>query len=92
VADPLVLLLDEPTAGMNPTETRELVELIGEIHAARPWMTILLIEHKMEVVRRMARRAIVMDHGSVIAEGAPAAVLDEPHVIEAYLGRRRGDE
>jgi branched-chain amino acid transport system ATP-binding protein len=88
VADPLLLLLDEPTAGMNPTETRELVELIGELQQERPYMSILIIEHKMDVVRMLARRAVVMDHGAVIAEGSPEAVLEQENVVEAYLGRR----
>lgn len=88
VAEPDVLLLDEPTAGMNPTETDELANLIQSLHRGRPWMSIILVEHKMQVVRSLAQRVIVMDHGSLLVEGEPDAVLADQRVIEAYLGQR----
>ena len=87
VSQPLLLLLDEPTAGMNPTETEELADLVRELHSHQQSLAILLVEHKMNVVRRLADRTIVMDHGQIIAEGPPHDVLENERVIEAYLGR-----
>ena len=86
VAEPDFLLLDEPTAGMNPTETAELTELVAELHARRPHLSILLVEHKLDVVRRLASRVVVMTQGRVIVEETPEEALSEPRVIEAYLG------
>ena len=88
VAEPQLLLLDEPTAGMNPTETAELSELIAELHARRPELTILLVEHKLNVVRRLAHRVVVMNQGAVLVDETPEEALDDPRVIEAYLGKR----
>src|SRR3982075_2113118 len=81
---PRLLLLDEPTAGMNPTETTEMQGLIAELKAEG--MTILLIEHKLELVMRLSDRVIVMDEGKKIAEGAGEDVRKDAAVIEAYLG------
>lgn len=88
VAEPQLLLLDEPMAGMNPTETGELADILAALHAARPTLAIVIVEHKMDVIRRLCHRVVVMSQGSVIVEGAPERVLEDPRVVEAYLGRR----
>jgi branched-chain amino acid transport system ATP-binding protein len=84
--DPKLLLLDEPTAGMNPQETDELTKLIRQIREDRG-VTVLLIEHDMKVVMGISERITVLDHGAKIAEGSPEEVRSNEQVIEAYLGR-----
>lgn len=86
---PRLLLLDEPTAGMNPRETRELTGLIGELRSARGF-TIVVIEHDMRVVRDVSDRVVVLDHGIKIAEGSYEQVSTTEDVITAYLGRPAG--
>jgi branched-chain amino acid transport system ATP-binding protein len=83
---PRLLLLDEPAAGMNPTETHEVTELIGRLRAERD-VAIIVIEHDMHVVKGCSDRVIALDHGVKIAEGGFDQVADHPAVIEAYMGR-----
>jgi branched-chain amino acid transport system ATP-binding protein len=83
--EPKLLLLDEPAAGMNPVETHEITELIGELRN-RGGYTILVIEHDMHVVEGISDRVIALDHGVKIAEGSFEECCTSPRVIEAYLG------
>ncbi|MGI9537467.1 MAG: ABC transporter ATP-binding protein [Desulfocapsaceae bacterium] len=82
--EPVLLLLDEPAAGMNPQETSELVNLIQEI--ASEGQSILLIEHDMKLVMSLSERIFVMDYGKKIAQGTPEEIRNNPAVIKAYLG------
>ena len=84
---PRLLLLDEPTAGMNQTETAEVLEQLLELKMAG--QTMLLVEHKIDLVMTLSDRVLVMDDGKVIAAGTPHEVRNDPAVVEAYLGRRR---
>ena len=89
-ADPGLLILDEPAAGMHPTEVRQLVDLVQRVRSLG--ITVLLIEHHMEVVAELADQVTVLNFGRVIAEGTPEQIAADHGVIEAYLGEERREE
>jgi branched-chain amino acid transport system ATP-binding protein len=88
--EPRILLLDEPAAGMNPSETHEITELIGQLRQEGDY-TILVIEHDMHVVEGISDRVVALDHGVKIAEGSFEQVATDPRVVEAYLGLRKAN-
>ena len=89
--EPKLLLLDEPTAGMNPRETQEMTGLIGRLNRERGY-TIIVIEHDMRVVKGVSHRVVALDYGRKIADGPYEEVATNDYVIEAYLGRKAGAE
>ena len=89
--DPVLLCLDEPAAGLNPSETEELSELIGYIRDHHH-ISVLLIEHDMSMVMGVSDHIVVLDYGQKIAEGGPEAVRNDPAVVQAYLGSDDEDE
>jgi branched-chain amino acid transport system permease protein len=86
-AEPTVLLLDEALAGLNPAEIDDAVAVIRHIHASG--ISIIIVEHLLRVLNQLATRIVVLNRGALIADGDPAAVLAEPAVVQAYLGRQR---
>jgi branched-chain amino acid transport system ATP-binding protein len=81
---PELLFLDEVMAGLNAEETQEAIELVRNVH--QRGITIVIVEHVMEVIMKVSQRIIVLDHGRIIAEGQPREIARNPQVIEAYLG------
>ena len=84
---PKLLLLDEVAGGLNPAEAHDLIAILREVHARG--VTLVIVEHVLEVVMRLAHRVLVLDFGELIASGSPGDIVRNPSVIEAYLGRKR---
>lgn len=82
-----LLLLDEVMAGLNPVEASRAVEMIRRLH--EQGVSVIVIEHNLKVVRALAQRVLVLDHGKPLVDGSPSEVLDDPRVVEAYLGRKK---
>jgi ABC-type branched-subunit amino acid transport system ATPase component len=89
VAQPKILLLDEPLAGLDPSETHELIEILQKLH--RSGLTILIVDHAIGMVARVVERMVVLNNGAIIADGSPDQITHLPRVVEAYLGTRWQD-